>query len=72
MNNNNTTTPKTTDTAPVTTPTTAPVTTPTTAPVTTPANKTRVIGSMTVGVPTSDIKFKSILELRREFGENWM
>lgn len=64
MNNNNTTTPKTTDTAPVTTPTTAPVT------ATTPA--TRVIGSLQVGVDTSDIHFKSILELKREFGDNWV
>lgn len=62
MNNNNTTTPKTTDTAPVTTPTTAPVTAP----------ATRVIGSLQVGVDTSDIKFKSLAEMRREFGDNWM
>lgn len=57
-------------------PETAPITTPeTTTETTTPVTKTekcRVFGSMQVGVDTSHIKFKSVLELRREFGENWM
>ena len=56
----------TTTTTPVTT---TPVTKPATA-ATTPL--TRVIGSLQVGVDTSDIKFKSVLEMRREHGDNWM
>lgn len=47
-------------------------TTPVTTPVTTTETKTRVIGSMQVGVDTSNIKFKSIFDLRREFGDNWL
>jgi len=64
MNNNNNLTP-------VTTPET---TTPeTTTPVTTtPETRCRDWGSMQKGVDTSGIHFKSILELRREFGENWV
>ncbi len=64
---NNTTTPKTTDTAPVTTPVTTKTTTETTA-----TTKCRVFGSMQHGVDTTGIHFKSVLELRREFGDNWM
>lgn len=56
---------------PATTPATTPVTTtPATTNTTTPP--TRVIGSLQVGVDTSDIKFKSVLEMRREFGDNWV
>lgn len=52
------------------TPATAPITTP--EPTTTPAAKCRVFGSMQKGVDTSAIHFKSVLELRREFCENWV
>lgn len=45
----------------------------TTKPAATPAPlKCRDWGSMQTGVPISEIKLKSVLELRREFGENWM
>lgn len=50
-----------------------PVTTNTTTPATTPiAPATRVLGSIQTGVKTSDVKFKSILDLRRDFGDNWV
>ena len=62
-NNNNTTKTTATTTTPATTET--PVTTNTTT-------KTRVIGSMQTGVDTSGVNFKSVLELRREFGDNWV
>lgn len=57
---------------PVTTPVaTTPVTIPVaTTPATTP--KIRVIGSMKVGVDTSDIKFKTLADLKRDFGDNWV
>ena len=58
----NITTPATTETTEATT---------TTAPVA-PETKTRVLGSLQTGVDTSGVKFKSVLELRSEFGENWM
>lgn len=50
----------------------------TTPAVTTPATKTEKetrrmdSGSIQWGVPTNQIKRKSVLELRREFGENWV
>jgi len=67
MTYNNTT--KTTTTTETTTSETI-ATTATTTPVT--KEKCRVFGSMQTGVDTSSIKFKSVLEMRREFGENWM
>jgi len=76
MNNNNTKTPATTPaaTTPATTPanTTTPATTPVTTPVTTTPPKGRVVGSMKVGVDNSHIKFKSLADLRRDFGDNWV
>lgn len=67
-NKNNLTKPTATKTTPAAT--TAPKT-PITTPTATP-EKCRVFGSMQKGVDTSGIHFKSVLELRREFGENWM
>lgn len=57
----------------LTTKTTTPVTktTPETTTATT-KEKGKVLGSMQVGVDTSGIKFKSLAEMRREFGDNWM
>lgn len=66
MTNNNKT--KTTPVIPVTTDT---ATTPATTNTTTPP-KGRVVGSMKVGVDNSHIKFKSLADLRRDFGDNWV
>lgn len=63
MNDNkNLTTPETATTKPETT----------TKPATPVKEKDRVHNSMQFGVPTCEIKRKSVLELRREFGENWV
>ena len=54
----------------ITTTETTPKTTTETTETTKPT--TRIIGSIQTGVDTSHIQFKSVLEMRREFGDNWM
>lgn len=52
--------------------TTPETTTPETKSETTKTEKCRDFGSLQWGFPTNTIKRKSVLELRREFGDNWV